>query len=70
MKDHEVAHEEYRREVWIKVAAAVGGAANSTDKATMASWANAALAEFDRKFYAHNLQYDPVVLPSFEEGDG
>lgn len=41
---------DYRKELWIAIAAAVASANNAIHKQTMISWADYAVAEFDKRF--------------------
>lgn len=43
-------HQRQRRELWKQVAVAVASSSNSTTKGSMTSWADHALAEFDKRF--------------------
>jgi len=45
-----LTHEKLRMVLWIRLAAAVAGASNCTDKKQPASWANETLKEFDKAF--------------------
>jgi hypothetical protein len=42
--------EDYRKELWVRVAVAVAQASNSTTRYMMEKWADHALAEFDKRF--------------------
>ena len=41
---------DYRKELWVGVAIAIASSANAVNSSSMISWADRAVAEFDRRF--------------------